>query len=203
MLMNQVLLATRNEKKRLELANILGDKGIEVLSLQNYPEIPDVEETGETFAENALLKARTVCQHTGLITLADDSGLEVDFIGGQPGVYSARFAGKAHDDQLNNQKLLALLSGVPSVARTARFRCVIAIVTPEGKEYLTSGQVEGFIGEGSVGEKGFGYDPLFIPAGFDHTFGELSSEVKNRISHRGRALTLAASILKEVAGDRA
>jgi len=201
--MSQVLLATRNEKKRLELAEILSDKGIEVLSLQSFPEVPEVEETGETFADNALLKARTVSAHTSLITLADDSGLEVDFLGGQPGVYSARFAGIAHDDQLNNQKLLTLLSGIPSAARTARFRCAIAIVTPQGKEYLTSGQVEGFIAESANGEKGFGYDPLFIPAGFSQTFGQLGEEVKNRISHRGRALTLAAAILKELAGEKA
>lgn len=200
--MSQVLLATRNEKKRRELAEILSGKGIEVLSLLNYPEIPEVEETGETFAENALLKARSVCAHAGIITLADDSGLEVDFLGGQPGVYSARFAGKAHDDELNNQKLLALMNGVPYEARTARFRCVIAIVTPEGKEYLTSGQVEGIIAEQATGEKGFGYDPLFIPSGYSQSFGELSEELKNRISHRARAINLAAAILKELAGDQ-
>ncbi|MGE5380577.1 MAG: XTP/dITP diphosphatase [Methylocystaceae bacterium] len=199
--MSRVLLATRNEKKRQELAKILSDKGIDVLSLRDYPEIPDVEETGETFADNALLKARAVCAYTGLTTLADDSGLEVDFLGGQPGVYSARFAGKAHDDKLNNQKLLALLGEVPTAARSARFRCVIAIVTPEGKEYLTSGQVEGLIGETEVGKNGFGYDPLFIPAGYNQAFGELDESIKNRISHRGRAITLAAAILREVAGE--
>lgn len=200
--MSRVLLATRNEKKRRELAEILSDKGIDVLSLRDFPEAPDVEETGETFADNALLKARAVCAYTDIITLADDSGLEVDFLGGQPGVYSARFAGKSHDDKLNNQKLLALLAGVPTEARSARFRCVIAIVTPEGKEYLTSGQVEGLIGETEVGENGFGYDPLFIPAGYNQTFGELDESIKNRISHRGRAITLAAAILREVAGEK-
>lgn len=201
--MGQVLLATRNEKKRQELADILAGKGIEILSLQSIPDAPEVEETGDTFADNALLKARAVAAHSGLITLADDSGLEVDFLGGQPGVHSARFAGKAHDDALNNQKLLALLNGVPNSARTARFRCVIAIVTPEGKEYLSYGQVEGIIGEALAGVQGFGYDPLFIPAGYDKTFAELGEEIKHRISHRGRALNMAAAILKEVAGEQA
>lgn len=197
----RVLLATRNEKKRKELADILSSRGIEVLSLADFPSVPEVEETGSTFEENALLKARTVCRHTGILTLADDSGLEVDFLGGEPGVMSARFAGKAHDDRLNNEKLLTLLQGIPEKARTARFRCVIAIVTPEGKEYVVSGVCEGRIAETPAGANGFGYDPLFIPAGYDRTFAELSEEVKNRISHRARALNLAAVIIKELAGE--
>jgi XTP/dITP diphosphohydrolase len=191
----KLVLATRNPGKVRELSQLLSPLGYEVLSLEHFPGVPEVVEDGATFRDNAVKKATAVARHTGQLALADDSGLEVDYLGGAPGVHSARFAGEGHDDRANNEKLLRLLAGVPPEKRTARFRCVVAVATPEGKVLTTEGTCEGIIAEEPRGEGGFGYDPLFYVPSCGKTFAELEPEVKNRISHRGRALALMREIL--------
>ncbi|MBE3586254.1 MAG: XTP/dITP diphosphatase [Thermoanaerobacter sp.] len=191
----KLVLATRNPGKVRELSQLLSPLGYEVLSLEHFPGVPEVVEDGATFKDNAVKKATAVARHTGQLALADDSGLEVDYLGGAPGVRSARFAGEGHDDRANNEKLLRLLAGVPPEKRTARFRCVVAVATPEGKVLTTEGTCEGIIAEEPRGEGGFGYDPLFYVPSCGKTFAELEPEVKNRISHRGRALALMKEIL--------
>ncbi|KJS18539.1 MAG: purine NTP phosphatase [Peptococcaceae bacterium BRH_c4b] len=191
----RLVLATRNRGKVNELAELLSPLGVEVLSLDNFPGVPEVEEDGDTFKANALKKALTVSLHTGEIALADDSGLEVDYLGGAPGVHSARFAGVGRDDLENNEKLLRLMKNVPPEKRTARFRCVVALATPEGRTFTTEGACEGIIGNSPRGGEGFGYDPLFVVPEFGKTFAELDMETKNRISHRGRAFSLATEII--------
>lgn len=194
----QILLATTNQGKVQELVKLLEDIKCEVKSLKDFPEIGEIEENGDSFAENALIKAGTAARLTGLLALADDSGLEVDALDGDPGVYSARFAGEAKDDKRNNEKLLRLLKDIPEERRGARFKSVIAIASPEGKEYLTEGVCEGRIGFAPQGEGGFGYDPLFIVLQYDKTFAELTLAEKNQISHRGKALRAAVGILKDL-----
>lgn len=197
----KLVIASRNEKKKRELLQIIGDLDLEVATLNDFPEAPEVEEDGLTFHENAVKKAREIAQFTGCMSLADDSGLDVDALGGLPGVHSARFAGEPSDDERNNQKLLKMLEGVPAQERTARFRCVIAIAFPDGRVETTEGTCEGRVGFAPKGSAGFGYDPLFIPDGFDMTFAELSPEVKNSISHRGKALQKALEMLKSIQSD--
>jgi XTP/dITP diphosphohydrolase len=196
-----ILLATNNQGKVRELVKLLGDLPFNVLSLQDFPEIGEIEEDGETFADNALIKARTAAGISRLLTLADDSGLEVDALQGRPGVHSARFAGEPKDDNANNAKLLELLRDVPSEQRTARFKSVIAVVAPSGEEFLTEGACEGVIGFAPKGTEGFGYDPLFFVTEFDKTFSELTLEEKNSISHRGKALRAALEILRKLANS--
>jgi XTP/dITP diphosphohydrolase len=196
-----ILLATNNQGKVQELVKLLGDLPFNVLSLQDFPEIGEIEEDGETFADNALIKARTAAGISRLLTLADDSGLEVDALQGRPGVHSARFAGEPKDDNANNAKLLELLRDVPSEQRTARFKSVIAVVAPSGEEFLTEGACEGVIGFAPKGTEGFGYDPLFFVIEFDKTFSELTLEEKNSISHRGKALRAALEILRKLANS--
>ncbi|MHC4714361.1 MAG: RdgB/HAM1 family non-canonical purine NTP pyrophosphatase, partial [Planctomycetota bacterium] len=152
------------------------------------PDVPDAVEEGVTFTENAAHKAHFFARHTGLLTVSDDSGLEVDALEGAPGVYSARFAGEAADYEANNRLLLEKLEGVPAEERTARFHCVIALASPDEVILTTDGTVEGVITTGPRGDYGFGYDPVFVPEGHDATFGELGGEVKDAISHRARAL---------------
>lgn len=194
----KLVLATRNQGKVREMSELLGPQGIEIISLAEFPELGDVEEDGDTFRENAIKKASAVCEQTGLMALADDSGLEVDALDGAPGVHSARFAGEPKDDAANNRKLLDLLSGVPPEQRTARFRCVIAIAVPDGWAYTADGTCEGVIAEEPRGSGGFGYDPLFYLPEYGKTFAELDLETKNKISHRGRALAGALDILSEL-----
>ena len=188
--MRKLVVATRNERKRRELAAILAGLPVEVVRLDAYPGAPDVEETGATFADNARLKALSAAGHTGEWAVADDSGLEVDALGGRPGVYSARFSGPGATDAANNALLLSLLKDVPPDQRTARFRCAIALASPEGETWVDEGTCEGVIAGAPRGEGGFGYDPLFIVPELGMTFAELPAEVKNRISHRARALAL-------------
>lgn len=195
---SKLVIATGNKGKLVEFEKLLAAMDIEILSLADFPQIGDIAETGTTFAENALIKAREVTKKTGLVALADDSGLEVDFLNGQPGVNSARFAGEHKSDADNNNKLLQLLSGVPDEKRTARFKCVIAIVKPEGEEFTVEGSCEGIILHKAQGEGGFGYDPLFYLPDLDRTFAELSTDLKNEISHRGKALEKAINILREI-----
>jgi XTP/dITP diphosphohydrolase len=196
-----LVIATSNTHKLEEINYILDGVTEEILSLKNFPEIGLIRETGSSFEENALLKARTVYRYTGLFTLADDSGLEVDALNGAPGIFSARFAGREHDYGANNRKLLQELKNVPAEKRGAQFRCVVAIV---GKniEQVVQGIVPGHIIREVRGSGGFGYDPLFIPEGFDCTYAELTEAVKNRISHRAIAFTKAKEILLELIKTR-
>jgi XTP/dITP diphosphohydrolase len=184
--MKKVVLASQNKKKLRELQQLMEGTGIEVQSLP--PDAPEVEETGDTFEANALLKARAAVALTGLPALADDSGLVVDALNGEPGVRSARWVPGTDVDRY--QTLLTRMAGVPAAQRTARFVSVIAMVTPDGREELVRGECEGYIGTEPVGSGGFGYDPVFyFPDG--RSMAELSAEEKNRISHRARALALA------------
>lgn len=198
MFLLKIVLATKNEGKRQEFMDLLDRLPLEIVSLAGWPEIEMPPETGTTFAENALLKARRAAAGTGLPALADDSGLEVDWLGGKPGIFSARFAGEDKDDRRNNTKLLELLAGVPSEKRTCRFRCALAIVTPAGKEWVVEGTCEGRVAFAPRGSGGFGYDPLFYLPEYDCTMAELPPEVKNRISHRARAVVKAIPILREI-----
>ncbi len=189
-----VVLATRNQGKVRELEEPLRAYGLRVVGLHAFPDLPEVEETGTSFEENALLKARTVARLTGLTAIADDSGLEVDALDGAPGIYSARYSDDMPDlpggtrDGRNNLKLLAALSSVPLGRRSARFRSVIAVCTPEGRTLVADGQWEGRIGYAPRGKNGFGYDPLFFDPEVGRTAAELSPEEKMSRSHRGKAL---------------
>jgi len=187
-----LVLATHNQKKRAELARILAPLGH---SLADVP-LPDVEETGLTFEENARLKAESGCRESGLPCVGDDSGLCVDALDGAPGVYSARYAGQHGDDRANIEKLLRLMKDVPEEARASCFVCAICCVFPDGKELTLRGTCEGKIAFEPVGTGGFGYDPVFLPdeaPGF--TMAQLPPEIKDRLSHRGRALALLAAAL--------
>lgn len=183
----KIFIATKNKNKLKELERILIPMGFEVLSENDLEKpLPEVEETGETYEENALLKAYSGLKATGLITVADDSGLSVDFLDGAPGVYSARYSGENATYESNNEKLLAALKGVPKLKRTARFVSSVACVFPDGTEFTVRGECEGYIAEKCSGNEGFGYDPLFICE--SGCFAEISPEEKDRVSHRGKAL---------------
>ncbi|MBS0388877.1 MAG: RdgB/HAM1 family non-canonical purine NTP pyrophosphatase [Proteobacteria bacterium] len=185
----RVVLATANPGKQREFATLLAPRGIELV-LQSELGIDSIEETGNTFEDNALLKAQHAAERSGLPALADDSGLEVDALGGRPGVWSARYAGVGATDEQNNLRLIADLNGVPEDQRTARYRCVLALVRgpSDRTPILAQGSWEGRIGFEPVGNGGFGYDPYFIPAGLNCTAAELSPARKNALSHRGAAL---------------
>ncbi|AHF10862.1 MULTISPECIES: XTP/dITP diphosphatase [Dehalobacter] len=191
----QVLLATMNKGKVMELEELLNDEKIEILSLSDLPNYQEVEESGSTFAENAFIKARAACAAGKMITLADDSGLEVDALAGAPGIFSARYAGEPKNDEHNIEKLLTDLEGVPEENRTARFRCALAIICPDGQEYLTEGSVEGRILTERIGTGGFGYDPVFYLPDLQKTMAELSLDEKNCLSHRARAFAKAVPLL--------
>ncbi|MCK8827860.1 XTP/dITP diphosphatase [Natroniella acetigena] len=184
----KVFLATGNKNKVKEMKQILADTEIEISSQADIGTFPEVVEDATTFTGNALKKAREFGQHTKLPAIADDSGLVVEALDGQPGVYSARFAGEDATDEENNQKLLDSLKGVPMEKRTAYFSCAMAFVTPEGEEKVVQGKCEGRIALEPKGEGGFGYDPLFIVDDYEQTFAQMGSEVKNQISHRANAL---------------
>ena len=186
----KLLLATRNANKVREIKEIFTSASIELVSADDVPGLPkDVEEDADTFEGNALKKARTLCAASGLWTLADDSGLEVKALGNEPGVHSARYAGEPTNTPANNAKLLRNLQGITD--RAARFRCAIALCAPDGREWTVEGSCPGRIIDAPRGTTGFGYDPLFVPDGYDQTFAELGSGIKNRISHRARALQAA------------
>jgi XTP/dITP diphosphohydrolase len=186
--MPKLLIATHNPGKVFEFAEMFRNLPIECVSLDEVGITEDIEETGETFEDNARLKAIGYCEMSGLITLADDSGLEVDALGGEPGVYSARYAGPGATAADRNAKLLKNMAEVPADQRTARFRCVIAIATPSGEIYTADGTVEGRINYEPRGELGFGYDPVFFMPEYGATLAELGSPIKNKISHRAKAL---------------
>lgn len=192
------LIATHNMKKRAELERILSPLGVRVRTAEEAGvDLTEVEETGETFEENAYLKAASGCKESGMACVADDSGLMVDALGGAPGVYSARYAGVHGDDAANNNKLLENLKDVPDEKRTARFVSVVCCVFPDGKTIYARGECEGFIGHAPRGDGGFGYDPLFLlPDG--RCFGEMDAAAKDAVSHRGNALRLFREKLSEI-----
>lgn len=193
----EVMVATRNRGKLREIREILEGSGVRLLSLDDYPDLPEVVEDGDTLAENALKKARSICEWTGKVAIADDTGLEVDALDGRPGVHSARYAGERAGDDERRAKLLAELDGVPVEGRGAAFRCVMAIAMPDGREELVEGECRGRICEEPKGANGFGYDPLFLVPEYGMTFAEIAPEVKNRISHRGRALAGLMKVLPD------
>jgi len=194
-----LLIATTNEGKIREIKEMLKDFDLKVMTLKDFPEIPPPEETGKTFFENALLKAKYYAEKTGLFALADDSGLEVEALNGAPGIYSSRFAGPDATDEKNNQKLLELLKDLPIEKRGARFVCVMVCYHPSGKYITAEGIWEGRIAFSPRGNFGFGYDPLFLVKEYNYekTAAELPPEIKNKLSHRGKALTHLKEKLKE------
>ena len=190
----KIIIATHNKHKLKEMSRILSPMGYEVVTdLDLGIELSDVEENGETFLDNARIKAEAGCKESGLPCIADDSGLCVDVLGGAPGVYSARYSGTHGDDDGNNRKLLAELSGVPTEKRTAHFACAICVSFPDGSEVTATGKCEGYIGYEKKGTNGFGYDPLFMVG--DRSLAEMTAQEKDAISHRGNALKELQNIL--------
>ncbi len=197
--MVEVIIASKNEGKIREITEILSElKTVKFLSLKDYPDIPKIVEDGSSFEENAAKKAITVATYTGKIALADDSGLEVEALDGAPGIKSSRFD---KDDKARNQKLLRLLKDVPQEKRMALFRCVIAIADSKGGLSLSRGSCQGMITFETRGEHGFGYDPIFIIPKYSKTLAELGPKIKNRVSHRAKALKRAKKILREMVSN--
>lgn len=197
--MNRILLASRNPKKLAELRRILARElpDAEVLGLDDVPAYDEVPETGATFADNALLKARAGFAHTGLPTVADDSGLSVDALGGMPGVLSARWSGRHGEDEANLHLVLAQLADTPDSRLTAAFRCAVAFVDGGGGETVVEGRMDGRLVREPRGANGFGYDPIFVPTGYDRTSAELDPATKDAISHRGKALRALVPHLRQ------
>ena len=193
-----MIAASSNAHKIKEIQSIMSKFGVKVVSRKEagVPEF-EIEEDGETFEKNSLKKAEAIMKATGKLTVADDSGLMVDYLGGAPGVYSARFAGEECDDEKNNEKLLKHLEGLPAEDRKAKFVSVITLMFPDGNTIVARGECPGRIIETPTGENGFGYDPLFVPDGLSKTFAQLSDKEKNSISHRARALEKLEEILTE------
>ncbi len=193
----RIAIASRNAHKLREIRAICADWPVEWVTVEtNDGPWPEVEEPHETYLENALAKARSVAVALGVPAMADDSGIEVDALGGAPGPRSARYAGEEATDERNLQALIRAVSGVPSSGRTARYRCVAAIAWPDGREVWAEGMCEGTLAAKPRGSGGFGYDPLFVPAGWDQTMAELWQEEKDRISHRGRAFRALGALLR-------
>ena len=186
--MNRIVFATGNENTMKEIREILGDLNTEIISLKQAGIDVEIIEDGKSFEENALIKARAIWKETKGIVLADDSGLEVDYLNGEPGIYSARYLGEDTSYDIKNKAIIDRLEGVPDEKRTARFVCVIAAVFPDGTELTTRGTIEGIIGYEQKGDNGFGYDPIVYVPELKKTTAELSMEEKNEISHRGNAL---------------
>ena len=198
--MKRMIFATENENKMVEIREILGDLPLEILSMKQAGIAADIVEDGKTFEENALIKAREVCKLAGEMVMADDSGLEIDYLNGEPGIYSARYMGEDTSYRIKNQNLIDRLQGVPDEQRTARFVCAIAAAFPDGREMVVRGTIEGRIGYEERGENGFGYDPIFYVPECGCTTGEMSPELKNELSHRGKALRAMRKILEEKYG---
>ena len=192
-----ILIATKNKGKAKEFGELFANYGYDIKTLLDFPEIEDVEETGITFKENALLKADTISKELECIVLADDSGLEVNALDGRPGIYSARFAGDHGNDQKNNEKLLASLKGLPKEKRRANFHCSLVLVGPDRAPLFVEGTVDGYILEEPLGENGFGYDPIFFVPDLNKGMAELTSEEKNEISHRANAIKQLESHLND------
>jgi XTP/dITP diphosphohydrolase len=192
---HKLVLATRNQGKITEFRRILEELApgqIELIGVDQFPQLVDVDETGATFEENSLLKARYTCQATGLPAIADDSGLCVDALNGDPGIFSARWAGVHGNDQANLEKVLAQLKDVPDEKRTAYFICVASLVLPDGREQVAEGRFEGRILHAPVGTNGFGYDPIFQPLGLSISSAQMSAQEKDLVSHRGKSLRAIA-----------
>lgn len=195
----KLVLATRNNGKVQEISEMLeAQTELQLLSLHSYPDAPVVVEDGTTYEENAIKKASAMATYTGHLTIADDSGLEVDALDGAPGVHSARYGGENASDQDRITKLLDAIQGVPDDQRSGRFICVVAIADSLSQPEVVRGVCEGRIIHTPRGEAGFGYDPVFVPAGYDKTFAELGDQIKNRISHRAKALDKARKLLSEM-----
>ncbi|MED1490429.1 XTP/dITP diphosphatase [Bacillus smithii] len=200
--MREVVIATKNKGKALEFEQMFQPFQIQVKTLLDLPEFPEIEETGATFEENAIIKAESVMKETKAMVMADDSGLVIDALDGRPGVYSARYAGPEKDDEANIQKVLRELEGVPLSKRTARFYCALALAIP-GRETITvNGICEGFITFEKKGANGFGYDPIFFVQGYERTMAELLPNEKNKISHRAKALAKMRTILEQLERER-
>jgi XTP/dITP diphosphohydrolase len=191
----QLVLATRNKDKIKEINNLLEDLPLTIMTFSDFLDFPEIEETGTTLEDNAILKARGICGFTGFPALADDSGLEIEYLNGAPGVFSSRFAGPGCSYDDNNNRLLDLLQGVPEEKRRARFRTIIAIAWKIDSIEIVEGKVDGFIAQQKVGESGFGYDPVFYYPTAGKTFAEMSLVEKSKISHRGRALQEARHLI--------
>lgn len=200
--MNKIIFATTNEDKMKEIKMILGDLDLPILSLKDAGIKIDIVEDGKTFEENALIKAREIMKVTGEIVLADDSGLEVDYINKEPGIYSARYMGEDTPYSIKNQSIIDRLKDAKGDERSARFVCAIAAVLPDGKEYTTRATIEGIIGYEEKGTNGFGYDPLMYVPEYGMTTGEMTPEDKNKISHRGKALREMRSKLADILGEK-
>jgi XTP/dITP diphosphohydrolase len=190
-----IIIATSNQNKLKEFKALLKDHKVRILSLKDFPQIPAVVEDGKNFYENALKKATTVARLTGKLTIADDSGIEVEALGGKPGVYSSRFAGEDASDEENNARLLKELQGIPPDKRGSCFKCVLVIAKPEGETAFVEGECRGIIIEELRGHYGFGYDPLFLVPEYNKTFSEITPEEKNKISHRAKALKKLLKLL--------
>jgi XTP/dITP diphosphohydrolase len=197
-MIRELVLATRNRHKVTELVALLRDLGITIRSLDEFPDAPDVVEDGATCEANAIKKAAAIAEFTGLPAVADDTGLEVDALGGRPGVYAARYAGEGATYEDNCQKLLRELMGVPRERRTARFVTVAAIALPSGDVQVAQGTLDGAIAEEASGTVGFGYDPVFFVPALGKTLAQLSADQKNKISHRAKAFTQAKDLLQEM-----
>ncbi|MFG2892648.1 RdgB/HAM1 family non-canonical purine NTP pyrophosphatase [Streptomyces sp. NPDC048248] len=198
----RLILATRNAGKVTELRAILNAAAldVELVGADAYPDVPDVKETGVTFAENALLKAHALAEATGHPAVADDSGLCVDVLGGAPGIFSARWAGKHGDDRANLDLLLAQLGDIADEHRAAHFACAAALALPDGTERVVEGRLEGTLRHAPTGDGGFGYDPILQPLGETRTCAELTADEKNAISHRGQAFRALAPVVRELLG---
>jgi len=200
---HKIVLATRNQGKITEFRRILDELApgqIDLIGVDQFPDLVDVAETGATFEENSLLKSRYTCSATGLPAIADDSGLCVDFLNGDPGIFSARWAGNHGDDQANLEKVLAQLKDVPDKDRTAHFKCVASLVMPDGREQVAEGRFEGHILHAPVGDNGFGYDPIFQPLGLSISSAQMSAQEKDLVSHRGKSLrSIAPHVIQMLA----
>ena len=198
----RIIFATGNEGKMREIRLILEDLGLEILSMKEAGIQAEIREDGSTFEENAVIKARAVMELSGSIVLADDSGLEVDYLNKEPGIYSARYLGEDTSYRVKNKSLIKRLEGVPDEKRTARFVCAIAAALPDGRVLTSRGTIEGIIGYEERGEGGFGYDPIFYLPEYGCSTAELSMEKKNELSHRGKALRIMKEMLREALGLR-
>lgn len=196
---DKIIFATGNKNKMREIRDILSDLGMEILSMKEAGIDKEINEDGKTFEENALIKARAVAEDTDAVVLADDSGLEIDYLNKEPGIYSARYLGEDTSYEIKNQVLLDRLSGVKKEDCTARFVCAIAAVLPDKREFVVRETIEGYIGEKPAGTNGFGYDPIFYVDEYGCSTAELSEEKKNEVSHRGKALRAMREVLKKEA----
>lgn len=196
--MNKIIFATSNEGKMREVRAILEDTGMEILSMKEAGISVNIVEDGNTFEENAIIKAKSISRETDAIVLADDSGLEIDYLNKEPGIYSARYMGEDTSYDVKNRNLIERLNGVPDEERTARFVCAIAAALPDGRVLTTQGTIEGRIGYEIQGENGFGYDPIFYVPEYGCTTAQLSNEQKNAISHRGKALRAMKAELENI-----